>query len=365
MPSGAQPGCLFPLTGGGRKWVPSPWWYLRATKRRIASTAVGAGIRSPLLSWVGWHERFCLPQAAYAQHHIATYPLTARKTPAVRGYDRIGAPYSAKLATRFPDAMAGGFVAGPHSRVTVIDIDSPDDRLVEEIQKRFGVTPLQVRTPSGGRHLYYRHAGEARRIKPLPDVDVLGGGNVVAALSVVPKGRYDLERGTLDALAKLPQMQEAQQIRVINKGVRNNTLFRHCQAIVDYCDTLDQLLDAARTWADGRLAEPLPEAEVIKTANSVWNFRGGRRRVMQNIVEKPCWGALIANPKTLALFSYLSAENGPNSTFMVADDLGPARNWPRRLVPDARKALLDLGVIRCVRRRGKNAAALYRWSIGA
>jgi hypothetical protein len=256
-------------------------------------------------------------------------------------------------------------VAGPRNGVTVIDIDSPDDRLVEDIQNRFGATPLQVRTPSGGRHLYYRHAGEARKIRPLPSVDILGGGNVVAALSIVPKGRYAIERGSLDALDKLPQMQGAQQIRVVNKGERNNTLFRHCQAIVDYCDTLDQLLDAARTWADVRLTEPLPEAEVIKTANSVWNFRGGRRRVMQNIVEKPCWEALIANPNTLALFSYLSAENGPNATFMVADGLGTARNWPRRFVPEARKALSDLGVIRCVRRRSKNAAALYRWSIGA
>src|SRR5665213_1727372 len=51
-------------------------------------------------------------QAAYARYGIATYPLRADKTPAVSGYRHIGAPYSAELAMKFPDATAAGFVAG-------------------------------------------------------------------------------------------------------------------------------------------------------------------------------------------------------------------------------------------------------------
>jgi hypothetical protein len=307
--------------------------------------------------------RFADIQADYSAHRVATYPLKADKTPAIRGYGRIGAPYSAKLATRFPDATAAGFVAGPRNGVTVVDIDSQDDRLVEDIQNRFGATPLHVRTPSGGRHLYYRHAGEARRIKPLPDVDVLGEGNVVAALSVVPKGRYHLERGTLDALDTLPRMQGAAQLQPIHKGSRNNTLFRHCHAIVAYCDTADQLVDAARTWADGRLEEPLSDAEVVKTAHSVWKFRGGRKRVMRHIVDAPIYSALLANLDAFTLFSYLSAENGPVATFMVADGLGAARGWPRRFVPEARRSLLKMGLIKLVRPRGNGVPALYRWSV--
>ena len=200
-------------------------------------------------------------------------------------------------------------------------------------------------------------------IRPLPSVDILGGGNVVAALSIVPKGRYAIERGSLDALDKLPQMQGAAQIQPIRKGKRNNTLFRHCHAIVDYCDTLDQLVDAARTWADGRLDEPLSDAEVVKTAHSVWNFRGGRKRVMRHIVEAPIYSALLANLDAFTLFSYLSAENGPGAKFMVADGLGPARGWPRRFVPEARKALLRMDLIKCVRPRGNGVPALYRWSV--
>ena len=72
-------------------------------------------------------------QAAYAAHGVATYPLTAGKAPAVRGYHRIGAPYSAQLAMKFSAAFAAGFVAGRRNRLTVVDIDSKDHRLVAEV----------------------------------------------------------------------------------------------------------------------------------------------------------------------------------------------------------------------------------------
>jgi len=149
---------------------------------------------------------FAQIQAAYGAIRVATYPLTADKVPAVRAYQRIGANYSAQLALRFPEAMAGGFCAGPHSAVTVVDIDSSDDNLVYEVQNRFGSTPLQVVTPSGGRHLYYRYGGETRRIRLLPDVDILGAGNVVCAGSETAKGRYQIERGSLEDVSRLPSM---------------------------------------------------------------------------------------------------------------------------------------------------------------
>jgi Bifunctional DNA primase/polymerase, N-terminal/Primase C terminal 1 (PriCT-1) len=309
-------------------------------------------------------------QRAYAEHRVATYPLTESKRPAIRGYDRVGPKGSQQLAMKFPTATACGFVAGHRNRLTIVDIDSPDDRLCDEIQDRFGPTPLQVLTPSGGRHLYYRHAGEARRIRPLQDVDILGDGNVVAARSIVPKGKYQIERGTLDDLDRLPPMRQEPghgkgpaQGR-IPRGERNQALFEHCRSTVSYCDTCDQLLDAARTWADDRFATPLPAAEILKTVNSVWNYRGGRKQVMQHIVEAPEFGALIADPDALALFAYLSAENGPDAEFWIADGLGEARGWPTRFVPKARKALLAMGVVECIRPRGNRRPALYRWRIG-
>lgn len=291
--------------------------------------------------------------------------------PAVSSYKRIGAPYSRQLAMRFPDATAGGFVAGRRNKITVVDIDSPDDRLVDEIFARYGVTPLQVLTPSGGRHLYYRHAGELRRIRPLPDVDVLGDGNVVAAGSTTPKGIYAIERGTLDDLDRLPRMKGTPaapvQPQKVPNGQRGEALFNYCRGIVGHCDTLDQLTDAARTWAEQRCEQPaddpVTDVDIVKACNSVWNYRGGRKRVMNHIVEAPVFAALVAKPEALALFAYLSAENGPDAEFWIADGLGPARGWPRRLVPAARKVLIEVGVVKCVRPKGKGAPALYRWNL--
>jgi hypothetical protein len=309
--------------------------------------------------------RFPALQAAYAVHRIATYPLKADKTPAVSRYQRIGATSSATLAARFPDASAAGFVAGPRNRLTVVDIDSTDDRLAEEVEKRFGTTPVRVRTPSGGRHLYYRHQGEKREIRALPDVDVLGTGNVVAALSIVPKGRYEFERSTLDDLDQLPAMKlvdrPAGASGTIPLGRRNMELFRHCQRVVECCDTPERLLDAALTWADGRFAESLPMTEVAKVVGSVWKYRGGRRRVMNHIVGRPVFSALAADPAVMGVFAYLSAVNGPGAEFMIADALGPARGWPRRLVPHVRKKMLALNVIECTRSPAKGRAGLYRW----
>ena len=82
---------------------------------------------------------------------------------------------------------------------------------------------------------------------------------------------------------------------------------------------------------------------------------------MNNIVEQPVWAALVANPEVLALFAYLSAENGPEAEFMIADGLAAARGWPRRMVPEGRRMMLDLGIVRCVRDPRKGTPGLYRW----
>ena len=77
-------------------------------------------------------------QRVYAEQRVATYPLTESKSPAIRGYDRVGAKGSQQLAIKFPRATACGFVAELRNRLTVVDIDSPDERLVGEIEARFG-----------------------------------------------------------------------------------------------------------------------------------------------------------------------------------------------------------------------------------
>src|SRR5262245_12687346 len=97
----------------------------RHRKSRKSPEGCSSGVRVQL----GPAWSFAGIQAAYAAHGVATYPLSNDKTPAVKAYDRIGAPYSAQLALRFSHAKAGGFFAGRRNKLTVVDIDSPDDRL--------------------------------------------------------------------------------------------------------------------------------------------------------------------------------------------------------------------------------------------
>jgi hypothetical protein len=314
---------------------------------------------------------FAQLQHAYAAHGVATYPLAESKTPAIRGYAKVGLRGSGQLAIKFADATAAGFWAGPKNRKTVLDIDSTDDKLLADMEGRYGSTPLIGRTPSGGWHLFYRNAGEPRdtvtlRRQGIP-VDILGAGNVVAPGSVVPKGQYQLIRGTLDDLDRLPTMRQGNDNRRqprVAKGERNNSLFEYCRRTVAYCDDFDALLDAAQTWASNQLAEPLPAAEVAKTCKSVWEYRGGRRRIMNHVVESDAYATLKRDPYALALFAYLSAENGTKAQFWITDSLGPTLGWPRRSVPAARRALLDLNIVECIREARKNAPAVYKWKVG-
>jgi hypothetical protein len=221
--------------------------------------------------------RFADIQAAYAAHRIATYPLSVDKTPAVKAYDRIGAPYSAELALRWPDAKAGGFCAGARNKLTVVDIDGIDDRLVDEIQGRYGATPLHITTPSGGRHLYFKHGGEVRQIRPLPNlpVDILGAGNVVAAGSIVSNGRYEIVRGSLDDLDRLPRLAVSPALPkrpvTIPDGKRDDTLFRKLLRHARHSDDFEALLDVGRTL-NMDCEPPIADNQVAKIARSAWRY---------------------------------------------------------------------------------------------
>jgi hypothetical protein len=289
-------------------------------------------------------------------------------------FRRPAAAMSLAAKPRFAAANLG-FLCGALNNITVIDVDSPADAELQHALTKYGDTGAIVQTPSGGRHLYFKHDGEGREIRPDTSrpIDELGGGLCIAPPSTKPAGGgYAWLRGDLSIIPNLPKIRAGavQKTRDFERsavgprvpeGERNARLFRYCRQIVGYCDDLDALIDAARTWADSRCAVPETDAKIVATANSVWKFQGGRKRVMQNIVEGPLYQRLIADPEVWALYAYLATENGPAAQFMVADGLGPARGWPRRMVPRARRALLDMGAIKCIRFPRKGTPALYRW----
>jgi Bifunctional DNA primase/polymerase, N-terminal/Primase C terminal 1 (PriCT-1) len=303
---------------------------------------------------------FATIQAEYAQRGVVTYPLSASKAPAVKGYDRVGMNGSAQLAMRFAAATAAGFVAGRRNRITVVDIDSTEDRLVVEIQKQFGATPLQVITPSGGRHLYYRHAGELRRIRPLPDVDILGAGNVVAAGSVLPRGRYQLERGSLEDLERLPRLAATtappQRARErVPLGKRDDTLFRRLLRRAPHCDDFEALLDVART-INMECLPPMTDDEVVHVTRSAWGYEiSGKNWIGRHARASTDREEILAfsrDPAAALLLSLLRVSHPAIGDRFAVDQRKTAilLQWDRDRVRDKIKTLIALNRLRLAHR---------------
>jgi hypothetical protein len=312
-------------------------------------------------------------QAEYAKYAVATFPVSVGpegKKPCVTNYTRVGLRASAELALRFPEAHSFGFCCGPRSRLTVVDMDDKDPAIVDEAQRIFGRSPLVWRTGGAKFAMPFRHNGEVRRIRPIASlpIDILGAGLCVAPPSAGLRCAYEIVEGSLTDLNHLPVARLPQELAQplverdrISKGQRNNALFRYCRSVVGYCDDLNQFIDTAETWTDQQFAVPLPKAEIAKTCTSVWKYQGGQKQVSGRMLSRHQFDELARAPAVMGVFAILAAENGADATFMIADGFGGKNGWPRRLMPAVREKLIELGIVKSVRRPGKGAPGLYRW----
>src|SRR6516162_10145104 len=108
-------------------------------------------------------------QPRYAEQGVALVPceiVGGRKKPLVEHPERFGCRGSAKIVQKFSDTNTFGFWAGQRSRITVLDVDTTDERVLRDALDRHGPTPFIVRTASGKFHGLYRHNGEKRCIRP-------------------------------------------------------------------------------------------------------------------------------------------------------------------------------------------------------
>lgn len=317
-------------------------------------------------------------QPIYAERDVATFPVNidgTTKRPAVRNYLRIGKAASQKLAVgRFSSAASFGFVAGKRSGITVLDVDSGDERELADALDRHGKTPLIVKTGSGHYQAWYRWRGEGRMIRPEPTrpIDILGGGFVVAPPSSGTRGPYQILTGGLDDIGTLPHLKNAPATQsdapvgwaeMRDGAGRNDALFRRLAQEAHRCDDYDQVLDRARTL-NSDFAEPMDDAHIVRTARSVWRMTiEGRNRFGQHGAWFPLAEVerLVADPYLHALLSFLRAKNGQHSSFMVADGLANVLNWPRRQFSLARRRALEDGWIVMVSPPANGVAAMYRW----
>jgi hypothetical protein len=323
-------------------------------------------------------------QPAWAEQKIATFPVHADlKRPAVKHYKTIGLPASAQLAHKpsFANVDGIGFMPGPRSRVTPLDIDAADERLLADALDRHGKTPFIVRTASRKFHCYYRYNGERRRIRPWGDdvpIDLLGtGGFVIAPPTLIPgKGSYEIIEGRLDDLDRLPPIQnlgldapapvvpeEPQQPPVgppPQTAMRNTTLWRYCMQHALRCSGRDELLDAARTF-NMTFGEHLEDWEVVKVADSAWGYTVQGLNYFGGHAAWSDMDALLQHPDAFLLLAYLRRHNSRERTFICTNGLTKTFGWDRRRLAAARSMLIKLNKFRLVRRAKSRQPAEYRW----
>ena len=208
-------------------------------------------------------------------------------------------------------------------------------------------------------------------------IDLLGAGLAIAPPSRVAKGEYQIIEGHLDDLDRLPIMRELEDRLYVGRASgprpakakgdgRNNDLWRRAHAgRLTMSTTYEQLLDRAQTLNE-EFAEPMQQTEVAKIAKSAWGYtERGENRFGQHGVwfATPEANELITSSQDdFLLLSYLRANNGPDSTFWVADGLAGTLGWRRQRLAAARHSLIQRGYVK--RLRGGNqytGPALYRW----
>jgi hypothetical protein len=344
---------------------------------------------------------FAFWQPIYACHGIPIFPVDFikeadgkyRKKPSVSNYLRMGLPASASLVRKFGDWRTFGFRPGERSKVVILDLDSPDEKLVGDAMSVHGHTPLVVRSGGEhqGHHLYYCHRGEARSINVKPGIDILGGGYVVASPSWGSHGRYEIIQGSLDDLDRLPPLSGLDRLIAadpviipddvdvktvagpIPHGKRNSTLVRRALVEAVHCDDYDSVLAAVTDIYETECehSPPTSDTELAGIAQWAWGKQvsgqnGFAKGAGVNIPNADC-DRLDYDPDALTLLLYLRRFNFEDGTFLIAMDAMTARlGWTFEKLRRARDKLIAAGLVKRLTRGGlmkggQRQAALYQW----
>jgi hypothetical protein len=328
-------------------------------------------------------------QPTYAVRGIPTFPVEIvddRKKPRVRGYSKIGVPYSTQLTLKFEDCHAFGFMCGRKSNITIGDVDERGDEFLYAGLEMWGDTPLIVKTASGKYHCYYRNGGEKRQIRPLGEhkpYDILGdGGFVVAAPSLGPTGQYQIIRGSVDDLQRLPPMR---QLLVPSQTIDSSpqTVEKPWGEMVEGDGRNHHLRYFLMGQAHGkspseiaaiaidqnrRLREPMSEAELNGIVQSVSSYeeRGenfvGIGKAM--FLSHDLYDRLEDHVDALALYMRLRRINWHRDKFVLANAMAKEFGWDRgRRFKAAVVTLVRQEIIACMHEggNGPHDPPIYAW----
>jgi len=340
------------------------------------------GIRDTAARGTGIFPKY---QPVYDEHGVATFPVNLdenEKRPAIQGWMRTGRRGSRELARKrsFADSNALGIAVKPNN-LTILDVDTSDERVLVDAMDKHGESPLIVRTKSGGWHAYYQNNGETRNIRAWdnPPIDVLGNGYVVAPPSQANQSQYRIVQGSLDDLHDLPTLQNlpetatspalpSTQSETVKEGRRNDDLFRSALRMAHECDSEAELLEKARAHVARNHQPPLADDEIRQVVAQAWrktvegmNFK---RKPYTPMTHDEIDELEDAAPDALRLLLKLRRHNWGGCSFRIANamaDKGTVKLSRKRLAA-ARKYLINRGFVVEVRPPSSEyGPALYTW----
>jgi hypothetical protein len=335
---------------------------------------------------------FATAQPSYAALKIATFPFDAteetKRGPLVSHYNRMGLRASRQMALRFPDAPGLAAMAGARNRLTVIDIDErgpAGERLLADVQRQFGSAQVITRTGSGGFHAYYRHNGEARKIRPDPrkPIDLIGGGPIVLPPTRGFRGNYEIIHGRVEDLAALEPIKTTTSANLAASDIdlrsarnhgRDKKFWPHVARQAHLVKSLDELIAIAREMNEF-MAEPWSDTEVdseiVKRCKYWWdktkkgeNWFGVGRYVRSTHQEID---RMLANPSdqdAFLLLAYLRRYHWGRS-FSFANAMHESLHWTLRRFVTARARLIELGHVTVIKRATRHDPALCKLKSGS
>ena len=179
-----------------------------------------------------------------------------------------------------------GVVTG--NGLLVIDIDNKNGKSGNNSIKNYLLEfpkTLTVRTPNKGFHLYFSVDREIRnKVDILPGVDIRGdGGYIVGPGSITDEGEYVIDRDLSIAQANeavyafLKQKnKESKPLDIsstINKGTRNDTLFKTGMKLLKLGMNEQIILATLQSVNQTQCSSPLPDRELKTIVKSVMNYQ--------------------------------------------------------------------------------------------
>lgn len=292
---------------------------------------------------------------------------------------------------KFRQAGVGVLTGAGRCPITVVDIDDPS--LVEVVIERLGQSPIRVRTPSGGVHLWYRYNGERcanlRRCGWAVDIKAQGGFVVVPPSArpdtEIPRGKqYRFEAGSFSDLRDLPTINraaldqmsggtterterraskpgaspQAQPMPIepggmIREGGRNIACFTHALGLARKVSDYYDLQIVMARFNKARCSPPLAPVEIQNIVISAWGYEErGENWCNGSGVSQITTDEMNAIPTAAAvalLVRLRQAHGSRSTTFAIAPRsmaaAGAVWDLGERVIRQARDELLTLGFL--------------------